>query len=122
MHATLNHGAAAPDRIAAGHVGLSPPPRNGDARELGSEAGVNYNGKTDKTNSEAPRISNQAIWIAAKKFATLRARLALAGWVLTRSDAADGPVTFYATRWGIARELRDMAAVESFADHVGGAQ
>lgn len=55
------------------------------------------------------------------RFATLRARLMLAGWTLTRSDASDGPVIFYACRWNMPRELADLAAVEAFADRVVGA-
>ena len=77
MRATISHGAAAPERAAVVHAGLSPPPRNGDARELGSEAGVRENGQADRINSEAPRAADQAISTAAKHVATLRAWLVL---------------------------------------------
>ncbi len=56
-----------------------------------------------------------------KRFATLRAYLALKGHSLHRTAAGDGPVCFYVTRWGMARELRDLAAVARFLDQVGGA-
>ena len=56
-----------------------------------------------------------------KRFATLRAHLALKGYSLHRTAADDGPVCFYVTRWGMARELRDLAAVARFLDQVGGA-
>lgn len=56
-----------------------------------------------------------------KRFATLRAHLALNGYSLHRTAADDGPVCFYVTRWGMARELRDLAAVAWFLDQVGGA-
>ncbi|MDL2336718.1 MAG: hypothetical protein QFE16_02655 [Pseudomonadota bacterium] len=56
-----------------------------------------------------------------KRFATLRAHLALKGYSLLRTAASDGPVCFYVTRWGMARELRDLAAVARFLDQVGGA-
>lgn len=56
-----------------------------------------------------------------KRFATLRAHLALKGYSLHRTTADDGPVCFYVTRWGMARELRDLAAVARFLDQVGGA-
>lgn len=56
-----------------------------------------------------------------KRFATLRAHLALKGYSLHRTAADDGPVCFYVTRWGMARELRDLAAVARFLDQVEGA-
>ena len=56
-----------------------------------------------------------------KRFATLRAHLALRGYSLSRTAASDGPVCFYVTRRGMARELRDLAAVARFLDQVGGA-
>jgi hypothetical protein len=56
-----------------------------------------------------------------KRFATLRAHLALKGYSLSRTAVGDGPVRFYVTRWGMARELRDLAAVARFLDQVGGA-
>ena len=54
-----------------------------------------------------------------KRFATLRAHLALKGYSLHRTAADDGPVCFYVTRWGMARELHDLAAVARFLDQVG---
>ncbi len=56
-----------------------------------------------------------------KRFATLRAHPALKGYSLSRTAAGDGPVRFYVTRWGMVRELRDLAAVARFLDQVGGA-
>lgn len=53
-----------------------------------------------------------------KRFSTLRARLALAGWVLTRNDAVSA--TFTASRWGRSTAvLGDLAAVDAFAGRVG---
>lgn len=54
-----------------------------------------------------------------KRFATLRAHLALKGYSLHRTHADDGPVRFYVTRWGLVRELQDIAAVRAFAEQVG---
>jgi hypothetical protein len=54
-----------------------------------------------------------------KRFATLRAHLALKGYSLHRTAANDGPVCFYVTHWGMARELTDAAAVRTFAEQVG---
>lgn len=55
-----------------------------------------------------------------KAFATLAAQLALHGHGLARSDPSDGPVRYYATRWGMVHELPDLEAVESFAKQVMG--
>lgn len=57
-----------------------------------------------------------------KAFTTLAAQLALQGHTLTRSNPNDGPVTYYASRWGMVRQLPDLDAVGAFARMVGGAQ
>lgn len=54
-----------------------------------------------------------------KRFATLRARLALAGWGLIRTYNSDGAPICFATRWNMPRELACLSAVEAFADRVG---
>ena len=54
-----------------------------------------------------------------KAFATLRAELALQGYSLSRSSAADGPVSFYVGRCGMVRELPSLAAALAFAEQVG---
>ena len=54
-----------------------------------------------------------------KQFFTLRALLALRGYCLSRTDGHDGMVRFYAARWGMVREFRDIAAVRAFAAQVG---
>ena len=56
---------------------------------------------------------------ADKAFVTLRALLALKGHSLSRTDADDGPVRFHVNRWGMVRELRDIAAVRAFTQQVG---
>ncbi len=56
---------------------------------------------------------------ADKTFLTLRALLALKGHVLSRTHGDDGPVRYYVTRWGLVRELLDIAAVRAFAEQVG---
>ena len=53
-----------------------------------------------------------------KRVATLRARLALAGWVLTTTP--DNPHgAFTVSRWGRTTDLIELAAVAAFADRVG---
>ena len=54
-----------------------------------------------------------------KRFTTLRAMLALRDYSLHRTTADDGPVCFYVTRWGLVRELPDVASVRAFAEQVG---
>ncbi len=56
---------------------------------------------------------------ADKAFLTLRSQLALKGHSLIRTHADDGPGRFYVTRWGMVRELQDIAAVRVFAKQVG---
>ncbi|MDO9092702.1 MAG: hypothetical protein Q7U99_08730 [Rubrivivax sp.] len=56
---------------------------------------------------------------ADKAFKTLQAVLALKGWTLHHLDAAHGCQRFLASRWGMTRELSDLAAVESFATSIG---
>ena len=51
-----------------------------------------------------------------KVIATLQARLALKGWVLTRQASGAG---FWATQFGRSRELMDLDAVAQFANDVG---
>ncbi len=54
-----------------------------------------------------------------KPFQTLRAALAFAGHELRRSDSADGPRSYFVTRWGMVRELRTLDEVKRFAEQVG---
>lgn len=54
-----------------------------------------------------------------KAFFGLRALLALKGHALSRTHGDDGPVRFYVARWGLVRELPDIAAVRVFAEQVG---
>lgn len=86
------------------------------ARELGSGAGFRGQGTADKADSPGAAPDQQG---EAKRFATLRARLALAGWALSRTEPGKGPAVFLAVRWNMPRELADLAAVERFADLVG---
>ena len=81
----------------------------------------------DAANVEGPVQTETLINIfeqpadCGKQFFTLRALLALRGYCLSRTDGHDGMVRFYATRWGMARELRDITAVRAFAQQVGAA-
>lgn len=112
-------GLAALGTAAAAPAGLSTPHKD-EAHRLAGAAGFKDQGEMDSPDSAATPADDQAGAADTKRFATLRARLALAGWALTRNEAGDGPATFYASRWGKATpDLRDLAAVEVFADRVG---
>jgi hypothetical protein len=54
-----------------------------------------------------------------KSFFDLRARLALRGFTLARTDGRDGPVRYYAGFRNNDRCLHSLSAVESFARQVG---
>ena len=58
---------------------------------------------------------------ADKRFATLRAQLAMNGHVLHRTAATDGAVSYYAHKWGMVRHFTDLNAFATFAAQVGGA-
>lgn len=104
---------------AAAPAGLSPP-QVGAPRAGGNGKGRGRDqGTADTTDCAGGLTSAQPDADDGKRYSTLRARLALAGWALTRSDASDGPVTYHASRWGMVRELASVAAVSEFADRVG---
>ena len=80
-------------------------PECGEAR---GQAGFRGQGTTDSAdcaNADAER----------KRFERLRALLALRGHEL---HATDGGI-YLVRRWGLCRDLRDLAAVEGFARQVG---
>ena len=75
--------------------------------------------------TEGPANNSTAILPPAdgttKQFKTLAARFAMAGHVLVQSNPAHGPVSYYATRWGMAKMLPDLDAAEAFLIQIGGA-
>jgi len=54
-----------------------------------------------------------------KRFATLRARAALAGFTLGVMTETDGLCFYLLSRWGMSRTLPDLAAVVVFLRQVG---
>ena len=127
MHPNHHHGAAASGLAApelahrvvvelaplgaagAAPAGLSQPPTSDNARwQAGEVERQETADNADCADAAAQR----------KRFNTLRARLALAGWVLT--DTPDSPHgAFTVSRWAMARDLVDLAAVEAFSAQVG---
>jgi hypothetical protein len=57
-----------------------------------------------------------------KRWTSLVARAALKGWQLWRSDAADGPLRFFAGRWGMVQVLADADAVDAWLDSLEAAR
>ena len=117
MRPNHHHGAAAPGLAApelAHHavVGLAPlvtagaalvglsPPQTDESPGLAGGGAIEEQGKADESDCADAAAER-------KRSTTLRARLALAGWALTRTNPADGPAdgpaTFYAGRWWALR-------------------
>lgn len=73
----------------------------------------------EETKVQAPIIAAEPG--ADKAFCNLRAMLALKGHSLTRTDRADGVVTYHASRWGLVRALGNLDEVQAFLVQIGGA-
>lgn len=56
-----------------------------------------------------------------KRFVTLRAAAALAGFELLRTDPVDGQVRYLGSRWGVVREIgTTLELVADFVRVMGG--
>jgi hypothetical protein len=55
-----------------------------------------------------------------KAFVTLRAAFAIEGHALYRTDPKNGPVTFWAERWGMVKYLPTIDAARRFLHQIGG--
>ncbi len=55
-----------------------------------------------------------------KVFSSLRAEYAFKGHSLHRTDPSDGPVTYWAERWGLVRHLPTIDTVRQFLEAIGG--
>lgn len=55
-----------------------------------------------------------------KVFSTLRAAFAMRGHALQRTDPADGPVMYWAERWGLVRHLPSIDTARQFLEQIGG--
>lgn len=74
------------------------------------------------TKDRALTESQSASIISGEKaFCNLRAAFALKGTTLTRTDRADGVVSFYASRWGFVRHLGNIDEARAFLKLIGGA-
>jgi hypothetical protein len=55
-----------------------------------------------------------------KLFTTLRAQFAMRGHTLQRTSPTDGPVAYYAERWGLVRYLPTLDDARRFLVQIGG--
>lgn len=55
-----------------------------------------------------------------KAFSELRTALEQQGHALHRSNPSDGPTSYWATRWGLARHLPTIDAARRFLEQIGG--
>jgi len=53
-------------------------------------------------------------------FSTLRRAFALKGQTLHRTNPVDGPVTYWAERWGLVRLLPTIDTARRFLEQIGG--
>ena len=84
-----------------------------EAHRLAGAAGFVDQGKTYTTDCACPSAGDQSGADDSKRFATLRARLALAGFTV---QAVDGTAGCLVSRWGMSSELPDILAVHAFAN------
>jgi hypothetical protein len=56
----------------------------------------------------------------SKAFATLAAQYALTGHSLHRTHPTDGPVSYFAQRWGLVRHLPTIHDAQRFLKQIGG--
>lgn len=101
---------------AAAPAGLNAPHKDDDHRLAGA-AVIREQGKADNPDC-ADYLAGDQPADDCQRFTALRARLALAGWTLSRTASGEGSVTYSASRWNRPRELAGLAAVAAFADRV----
>lgn len=102
---SASHASVAPDAVA---------PAGLNAQKESAPAAL-----ATQSREQNERQNSATGACADKAFLTLRAPLAQKGYSLSCTHGADGPVCFHVNRWGVVRELRDVAAVRAFAQQVG---
>lgn len=116
LAAPERHASDAPDRAPTDQLSRT---QKDEAPRVQAE-GFRGQGTSDSADCAGTPPDRQGG--AEKQFLTLRARLALQGYALSRSHPADGQETFFVQRWGQVRELRGLGALRSFAASVGAGQ
>ena len=130
MHPDHHHGAAAPGLAAPERAvlhphaaaGLAPlgaiatPPACLGTPQKGGYPELTFGGAPRK-QGKADRLDSADTASECKPLATLRARLALAGWILTATPNNQHGA-FTVSRWGMVRDLGTLAAVAAFTERV----
>ena len=80
----------------------------------------NDNAGVEPGGVSTPTKEHDTNHIAEKAFFTLQAKFAILGHVLYRVNGSNGAIVFLVTRWGLTREVADMAAVCAFYLQIGG--
>ena len=100
-------------------------PGNGEAYVALHDVGpkTHDNEHTDSACDDLSRQAAQraAVEIADKAFASLRARLALAGFTVHLTDDGAGGCAYLVSRWAQYRTFADRDALAAFAHNVGAA-
>jgi hypothetical protein len=86
---------------------------NTTPKEMPTGSGNSTAGAINILNSHTGQRSGKA-------FETLLAAFALKGHTLHQTDPADGPVTYWAERWGLVRYLLTLHDVALFLAQIGG--
>ncbi len=73
-----------------------------------------------RANAEGSTENASIIADADKAFKTLQAQFSLRGHALHRTSPADGPVSYLAERWGLARYLPTLDDARRFLAQIGG--
>lgn len=77
---------------------------------------LNDEGLTDKSSSASLPLAHTT----GKRFSTLTARLAIAGFTATQINAANGTLIYCVARWGMEKMLPDLDAVQALLTRIGG--
>ena len=89
-------------------------PQKEEAPAVASGQGFRVQSTADGADFEANSVSEQD-----KSFATVRAKLALAGWDVHIVDGGNGTAAYWVSRWGQSRTLPDRHALGQFMRQVG---
>lgn len=92
-------------------MAINPTPKEMPTGECNPTAGKAINSPNFPTSHTPDKI-----------FQSMRVAYALRGHELYRTDPVDGPVTYWAERWGLVRELPTVHDAELFLAQIGGRQ
>lgn len=91
-------------------MAINPTQKEMPTEEVNSPAGSAIKNDLDSPTAER----------SDKAFFDLRAAFALQGHALHRANPADGPVAYWAERWGLVRYLPTIDTARRFLEQIGG--